>query len=83
MIDGLTRPQTDQQMQGFTAPALGGPTLCLLDDDGLVQRLDLDVRPWFDPSALENEVLVLITATVVSSNRPGSHFSYLTQMLTS
>lgn len=67
LVDGLTRPANPQQFQGFSAPAGGGPTFCLLDDDNRVQRLSLDSRVWHDPSAAANDALVVVTAKVVLS----------------
>ncbi len=65
LIDGLTRPANDQQMQGFHEPGDGGPTYCLLDDDGLVNRMTIDSRHWFDPTVAVDDALVVVTASIV------------------
>jgi hypothetical protein len=65
LIDGLTRPANKQQLQGFSQPEDGGPTYCLLDDDGLVNRMTVDSRHWFDPAADIDEALVVITASIM------------------
>lgn len=65
LIDGLTRPANKQQMKGFREPDGGGPTYCLLDDDALVNRMTIDSRHWFDPTAEVNGALVVVTAQIV------------------
>lgn len=65
LIDGLTRPANRQQMKGFREPDEGGPTYCLLDDDALVNRMTIDSRHWFDPTADANDALVVVTAQIV------------------
>jgi hypothetical protein len=65
LVDGLTRPASDQQMQGFAAPDEGGPTYCLLDDDSLVQSLKVESREWFGQDAVEGDSLVVVTARIV------------------
>jgi hypothetical protein len=67
LIDGLTRPANSNQLQGFEAPADGGPTYCLMDDDNLVQRIGVDSRIWHVPPAGSNEALVVVTASIVLS----------------
>jgi hypothetical protein len=64
VIDGLTRPANPEQMRGFAAPADGGPTFCLLDDDALVQRVNLDSRKWHGATGPDN-TLVVVTASMV------------------
>lgn len=73
LIDGLTRPASEQQLLGHVPPSEGGPTYCLMDDDALVERISVDSRPWFDPTASVGEVLVIVTAELVLA--PGSDFS--------
>jgi hypothetical protein len=65
LIDGLTRPQNSEQMQSFQEPEDGGPTYCLMDDDGLVNRLTIDSRHWFNPNVPSDQALVIVTATLV------------------
>lgn len=64
LIDGLTRPQSTQQAQGFS-PVEAGPTFCLMEDDVLVQRVGLDSRIWHAPDAQYQDALVIVTATIV------------------
>lgn len=71
LIDGLTRPANDQQMQGHVPPSEGGPTYCLMDDDGLVKRLSVDSRRWFEPTTEPQEALVVVTATLVLDDDAG------------
>ena len=70
LVDGLTRPANSQQLQGYVPPSNFGPTYCLLDDDGLVQGLSVETRPWYDPGADADEALVLVKAKIV----PGRSF---------
>lgn len=65
LIDGMTRPVSLNQMQGFTQPDGGGPTYCLLDDDGLVRSLRIDSRTWHAPTQAADESFVLATASIV------------------
>jgi hypothetical protein len=65
LIDGLTRPANREQMKKFREPDEGGPTYCLLDDDALVNRMTIDSRHWFDPTADVNDALVVVTAQIV------------------
>ncbi|WP_295785902.1 hypothetical protein [uncultured Microbacterium sp.] len=74
LIDGLTRPANPEQMQGHTAPAEGGPTFCLLSDDRLVQRVNLDTRVWHGASN-STESLVVVTAKIVLSSEVTAHSS--------
>jgi hypothetical protein len=77
LIDGLTRPQNPQQQASITASPQE-PLYCLLDDDDLVQRVSVDSRRWYE-SADPDEVLVVITATLVlaSTVGPDAPFSNL------
>lgn len=65
LVDGLTRPANRQQLQGFGEPDGGGPTFCLLDDDGLINRMTIDSREWYGGEAGRGDVLVVVTAQIV------------------
>jgi hypothetical protein len=65
LVDGLTRPANPQQLTGFVPIDAAQPTYCLMDDDGLVRRLSVDARPWFDDTANTNEAMVIVTAAIV------------------
>jgi hypothetical protein len=65
LVDGLTRPANPRQLKGHVPLDATQPTYCLMDDDGLVRRLSVDARPWFDSTASTNEALVIVTATIV------------------
>lgn len=77
LIDGLTRPANQQQLDGHVDPSDGGPTYCLTDDDGLVKRIGLDSRRWYQPTLGENDALVVVTATIVLGDNfeAGSSFA--------
>lgn len=74
LIDGLTRPANRQQMQNHEAPSEGGPTYCLLSDDRLVQRVNLDTRRWHgapdDTTSLVVVTAKLVLAEGVTANSP-------------
>lgn len=67
LIDGLTRPANQQQMDGHTAPVDGSSTYRLLDDDRLVQSVRLDSRAWHEDGP-RDESLVIVSAKLVLSN---------------
>jgi hypothetical protein len=71
LIDGLTRPANNQQLQSFADPEDGGPTYCLLDDDALVNRMTIDSRHWFHPAAEPDQALVVVTASIVPGKNIG------------
>lgn len=73
IIDGLTRPANEEQLQGFTAQADGSPTFCLLDDDKLVTQVSVQTRRWYaeTPTRDQDEVLAIITATFVPGSEHG------------
>lgn len=64
LIDGLTRPANEQQLQDHEPPADGGPTYCLLDNDNLVRRISFDARRWHE-STDSAESLVVVSAQIV------------------
>jgi hypothetical protein len=78
LVDGLTRPASEEQLKGFLPLDAAEPTYCLMDDDRLVQRLSVDARPWFDSTATTDEALVIVTAAIVL----GSNASLETPMAT-
>lgn len=57
-------PPTQNKMRDFVAPADGGSTYCLIDDDQLVKRLTVDARRWFESGVQLNEALVAVTANI-------------------
>jgi hypothetical protein len=82
LVDGLTRPANLQQLEEACDPAdAAQPTYCLMDDDGLVQRLSVDARPWFDSTASTNEALVIVTATIVLGSNPSLETPMATTLL--
>ncbi len=66
LIDGLTRPQTTQQLAAFDADQ-GSPIFCLMDDDQLLRRVSLDSRNWHTDDVGQVESLAVITAQIVIS----------------
>lgn len=67
LIDGLTCPANRQQLQSHNDPVDGGATYCLLGDDKLVQRVNLDTRRWYGAPDDPTASLVVVTARLVLS----------------
>ena len=66
LIDGLTRPANNQQVQGAST----NDEFCLFEDDGLITKLIVDSRSWLGRPAGSTDVLALIGVNIVNNGVP-------------
>ncbi|MGI5178707.1 hypothetical protein ACQEVZ_20460 [Dactylosporangium sp. CA-152071] len=60
LLDGLQRPQHPQEIpSGWQPNEDERPLFCLLDDDRLVTRVDVDTARWLEPGDHEHVRLVI------------------------
>ncbi len=78
LLDALSMPRHENQISKAWQPSAEEiPFYCLLEDDGLVTRVNIDSRRWLNPSARsDSEVVLLIHVRTTTHRKTYENFDF-------
>lgn len=73
LFDALKMPKIARELAGVAPEPDENPLFCLLEDDALITRVNVDTDRLLEPMKSESEVRLLIQATVKATRLTGKN----------